>query len=220
MNIKEIIYRNKLVTELLGFGVYNGYEYAIVSRGTPPCAYVRLTKDHIYYGEDYDKIPVDCHCGLTYADSCIDVLPERSGWWIGWDYGHCCDYAGYMKSPEWSDIDTSHYKKWTSSEIFEEVKQVIEQLETSVQAVNLAHLNLVPVERSTFVSEKSIFVSPLNPEWSKQAGKSLKFITEILNQEKASDNRERKAMKYLSELGSLHLALACLENDFERENND
>ncbi|MCM1230035.1 MAG: hypothetical protein NC489_07880 [Ruminococcus flavefaciens] len=128
MKIKEMVYTTEYVTELLGHGVYNGYEYAIVSRGTHPCAYVKLPKDHSYYGKDYDEIPVDCHVELTYADNCLDVMPEHSGWWIGWDYGHCCDYAGFMKSPEWSDIDTSHYKKWTSSEIFDEVKQVIEQL--------------------------------------------------------------------------------------------
>ncbi len=57
-----------------------------------------------------------------------------------------------------------------------------------------------------------------NEIFSKQVGKSLKFITEILNQEKTFDKRERKAMKYLSELGSLYLALVYMENDFEKEN--
>ncbi len=58
-----------------------------------------------------------------------------------------------------------------------------------------------------------------NENFSNQVGKSLNFI-EMLNQEKTFDNRERKAMKYLSELGSLYLALVCMENDFERGNND
>ncbi len=127
MKIKEMVYRNDFVIELLDCGEYHGYEYAIVSQGFYPCAYVRLPKRHNYYGLDYDDIPIDCHCGLTYAGSCLSVLPEHSGWWIGWDYGHCCDYAGYMENPEWSNIDIIYYanyfKKWTTPEIFEEVNR-------------------------------------------------------------------------------------------------
>ncbi len=209
MKIKEMIYSNNPATELLGFGVYNGYEYAIVSRGTHPCAYVRLPEGHNYYGLDYDEIPVDCHCGLTYSKSFLDVLPEHSGWWIGWNYGHCCDYAGFMKSPEWSDIDTTDYKKWTSSEIFEEVKQVTEQLKRLHKTV---YPYFVPIENSA----RGVAILSFMPEYSKQAGKSLKLITEMLHQKKTYDKWERKAMKYLAELGSVYLALVCFESDFER----
>lgn len=121
MKIKEMVYTTEYVTELLGHGVYNGYEYAIVSRGTHPCAYVRLPEDHYYYGKSYDEIPVDCHGGLSYSYDFIEVMLERSGWWIGWDYAHCGDYI-----KNWST--SVHRKKWTYSEIFEEVKQVIKQL--------------------------------------------------------------------------------------------
>lgn len=31
--------------------------------------YVGLPKGHKYYGKEYDSIPVDCHCGLTYSDN-------------------------------------------------------------------------------------------------------------------------------------------------------
>lgn len=126
--MKEMIYMNKSIAELLDSGTYNGYEYAVVSRGLHPCAYVKLPEGHKYYGLDYDDIPIACHCGLTYSDSYVDGLSYSDGWWIGWDYGHCCDYSGFMMREYWCDIDTSKYKKWTTVEILEEVKQVIDQL--------------------------------------------------------------------------------------------
>lgn len=129
IKMKEMVYRDKSVAELLDSGTYDGYEYAIVSRGFHPCAYVKLPEGHKCYGMDYDDIPVDCHCGLTYAENYLAILPLESGWWIGWDYGHCCDYSGFMMHEYWCDIDTSHLKRWTTAEIFEEVKQVIAQLD-------------------------------------------------------------------------------------------
>lgn len=126
--MKEMVYKNKSVAELLDSGIYNSYEYAIVSMGFHPCAYVKLPEGHKYYGLGYDDIPVDCHAGLTYAENYLDAMPLESGWWIGWNYGHCCDYSGFMMHEHWKDIDTSHCKKWTTSEILKEVKQVVDQL--------------------------------------------------------------------------------------------
>ncbi|MDE5620467.1 MAG: hypothetical protein K2O29_01380 [Ruminococcus sp.] len=129
--MREMIYRNKSITELLDSGTYNGYQYRIVSRGLHPCAYVKLPEGHKYYGLDYVDIPVDCHYGLTYSDSYVDGLFVGNGWWIGWDYGHCCDYSGFMMHEHWKDVDTSYCKKWTTTEILKEVKQVIDQLNKS-----------------------------------------------------------------------------------------
>lgn len=123
-----MVYMNKSIAEILDSGVNDGYEYAIVSRGMHPCAYVKLPYEHKYYGVDYDDIPVKCHCGLTYSDNRLDVLPLRSGWWIGWDYGHCCDYAGFMMHEYWQNVDTSDKKRWTTAEILEEVKEVVRQV--------------------------------------------------------------------------------------------
>lgn len=126
--MKEMVYMNKSIAEILDSSTYKGYEYAIVSRGFHPCAYLQLTEEHKYYGLKYDDIPVDCHCGLTYSESWLDVLPENDGWWIGLDYGHCCDYSGFMIHEHGLDIDTSYLKKWTTAEILEEVKNVIRQV--------------------------------------------------------------------------------------------
>ena len=44
--------------------------------------------------------------------------------WLGWDYAHCCYYFPYDFNP---NDDTC--KKWTTEEIFEEIKEVIDRLE-------------------------------------------------------------------------------------------
>lgn len=124
--MKEMMYHPKMELELLANGNCHGYEYAIVSFGTHPCAYVKLPENHTCYGKDYDEIPVICHGGLTYAESRLRALPESSGWWIGWDYAHAGDYCSFIA---WSDEFRSD-KKWTVSEMFEEVKEVIRQLQT------------------------------------------------------------------------------------------
>ncbi|MDE5558429.1 MAG: hypothetical protein K2J32_12230 [Ruminococcus sp.] len=84
--MKEMVYMNKPIAEILDSGVHDGYEYAIVSRGLPPCAYVKLPEGHKYYGLKYDDIPVECHGGLTYSKSYVNGLFTDGGWWIGWDY--------------------------------------------------------------------------------------------------------------------------------------
>lgn len=143
--MRPMIYSNSEHCLILDAGYFEGYLYMIVSYGSHPCAYVRLTRDHYFHGVPIDYIPVDCHGGLTYdggfGDACllhdaIDKEVLNSGFydlfksiidkeiyeqfWIGWDYMHSGDYV--------SLDDDSTSKKWTTEEILEEVKYVIEQL--------------------------------------------------------------------------------------------
>lgn len=110
MTMKPMIYSTNKVRETLYKGTHDGYDFEIISFGYHPCAYVTLPKDHKYTDEDYDEIDIDVHGGLTYK-----ILNT-----IGWDYGHCYDY-----SPLYEQCTD---KKWTTEEIFEEVKDVIRQL--------------------------------------------------------------------------------------------
>ena len=67
-----------------------------------------------------------CMDGLTYmADHLfIENKQKIEGKFIGWDYAHAGDYAGYYGDKEiWKDE-----KKWTTKEIFEEVKEACYQL--------------------------------------------------------------------------------------------
>ena len=134
--MKEMVYkkkRNKGNT-ILDTGYYENYEYLILSLGTHPCAYICLTPDDIFYKKDYDNIDIYCHGGLSFADNCIINILEYSDkykcdtlqtfnrdWIIGWDYAHYDDYIGYYPN-------NINVKKWTTQEIKEEVKYVINQL--------------------------------------------------------------------------------------------
>ena len=53
--------------------------------------YVGLPKTNKYYKCEYDFIPIDCHCGLTYSKDCLFGQDDKDTWWIGFDCGHCCD---------------------------------------------------------------------------------------------------------------------------------
>ncbi|MDE6833340.1 MAG: hypothetical protein K2J39_03695 [Ruminococcus sp.] len=181
--MKEMIYKNKSVAELLDSGTYKDYEYAIVSRGFSPCAYVKLPEGHTYYGLDYDDIPVECHGGLTYSDYYIDGMPSGSGWWIGWDYGHCCDYSGFMINENWHDI--SRYKKWTTTEILEEVKRVIDQLkefhEFVSEVMRVGKLDEKSARSAVYFAKSVSMHEREKPHNAENAGKSLRKILGKMN---------------------------------------
>ena len=119
--------------DTLAHGVYNGFQYWILNLGSHPTAYVEIPKDHVYFGKQFDDIPVYCHYGLTYSRDyltfheyslkykCLVKTRITNTWVIGWDYAHSGDYYA-------SVVGSMDGKKWTTREIFEEVKSVINQL--------------------------------------------------------------------------------------------
>lgn len=114
--------------QILDEGIYNNFHYAIVSLGSHPCAYVELPKEHKWYGLHEDDIPIICHNELTYSSTQGIIFPSnnpnhRDGYWIGWDYAHFEDY--YYGDNIGCVVNKKH---WTTEEIFEEVKAVINQL--------------------------------------------------------------------------------------------
>ena len=126
MNIKEMIYENNRTLEVLYKDTYKGYKYFIINYGTHPCAYVELSKDHPLYGIAYYDIEemynIKVHGGLTYSTDSFLLLDNT--WIIGWDYAHCDDYSTYAEQ-----CSFLHYlKKWTTEEIIDECKSVIDQL--------------------------------------------------------------------------------------------
>lgn len=122
--MEQMNYTKERLCKVLHKGEFKGFKFAIVSYGTHPCCYVFLPKEHKYYGKSYDEIDIDCHGGLTYSDNELIFNPlVNDDWVIGWDYAHYNDYMGYYGSDSFENS-----KKWTTKELFEEVKQVIEQL--------------------------------------------------------------------------------------------
>lgn len=110
--------------EVIAYGTYHGYAFLIANYGTHPCAYVRLPENHKLQGKDSDFIEncVDCHGGVTYVGDLSKFGYE--GVWIGWDYRHDSDYA-YQSH---STTEDKRLHKWTTPEIVEELKEVIDQL--------------------------------------------------------------------------------------------
>lgn len=130
MIYKGSVENEQKVIDMLDEGIYKGFHYAIVSYGTHPCAYVELPTEHLLYPlYDEDELAyIDCHGGITYFSTTGLIRPSdenhRDGHWIGWDYAHCMDY--YYSPYNFEFFNEG--KKWTTKEIFEDVKNVIEQL--------------------------------------------------------------------------------------------
>lgn len=128
--MKKMIYQAERKIEVLDTGTCLRFFYWILNLGTHPTAYVKISESHKYYQKHYDDIDIDVHGGLTYSKDhlWISESQEIEGWFIGWDYAHYNDYAGYEeKLPEELRLKSSG-KKWTTKEIREEVYKVCEQL--------------------------------------------------------------------------------------------
>lgn len=129
---KQMVYQDERIFEILFEGTYEGYQFYIMNLGTHPTAYVEIPTTNKLFGKSYDEIyrmgiDIDVHGGLTYANNELNNVKENS-WFIGWDYAHAGDYAGYSeKYPSLSRLSI-HEKKWTTEEIFEDVVSAIEQI--------------------------------------------------------------------------------------------
>ncbi len=70
------------------------------------CGYVGVAEGHPHFGKNYDDVPAEVHCGLTFSDACQPAAVEARGichvpgpgepdhvWWLGFDCAHCYDYS-------------------------------------------------------------------------------------------------------------------------------
>ncbi len=126
---KEMIYEPQMRKEdFLERGTYKGFSYMVVSYGQHPCCYIEIPQGHKFYRKDYDSNElrdIDCHGGLTFAD--FRDFGDGLNYYIGWDYAHYNDYAGYymLFDPQ----PTIPLKKWTTEEMSNECKSVIDQIQ-------------------------------------------------------------------------------------------
>ena len=136
MILKEMEYKsnwNRKAT-ILAIGSYEGYLYLVTSVGPHPCAYVAIEEGQPYYNDIFEyswATPVNCHGGPTYLEHGGPIVFDSSYRVVGWDYGHYDDYSGIYEAAVIDDglrrIQVEG-KKWTTKEIVEECKQVINQL--------------------------------------------------------------------------------------------
>lgn len=123
--IKEMVYTaNSIKPEILFKGTYQGIDFYVLSLGTHPCAYIDVTNTSLN-NKNYSDIDVSCHGGLTYSRNYLATV-DKKGWFIGWDYAHYMDYLGSnLLLPDYLQ---SNGKRWTTKEIIEECKNVIDQI--------------------------------------------------------------------------------------------
>ena len=128
--MKKMIYQKDRKIELLYQGKYKGYKYYILNLGTHPTAYIEIPKNNALFKKHYDKIDLNVHGGLTYSESILSISENEKAegeWFIGWDYAHCNDYAGFYDE---MDFISRYYnlKKWTTEEIKQECENAIDEL--------------------------------------------------------------------------------------------
>lgn len=122
--MKEMIYQKDRKREVLDTGFCFGYLYYILNLGTHPTAYIKIPKNSKYF--DKYICDIEVHGGITYTENYLYISGSQKleGYFIGWDYAHAGDYAG-----DCEDIPIfKNDKKWTTQEIYEEVKEVCYQL--------------------------------------------------------------------------------------------
>ena len=117
--MKEMVYGNRKKPEVLYSGDYKGHKFAILNLGSHPTAYIE-NKMAITDCYDCRLDNVGVHGGFTYCDQGYWDEESKKTSWLGWDYAHCDDYH-YSDTP-WDG------KQWTTAEIYDEVKSVIEQI--------------------------------------------------------------------------------------------
>ena len=123
----EMEYSSNRGVTILDKGTYKGFNYVIVNYGTHPCCYVAIPQGHKFFEKHYDDIGIDCHGGLTFSHY-ID-FGDGKEYYIGWDYAHYEDYNGIYELDFLKGFNHNHYyKKWTTRELLEDVRKVIEQL--------------------------------------------------------------------------------------------
>lgn len=126
MEMKEMVYQKNRKIEILFEGEYKGYKFAILNLGAYPTAYVE-NKNGFEEFDQANQLEYCPHGGWSffakpYWKENDDTI------YLGWDYAHCGDFAGYNldnPDPYWQNE-----KKWTTEEIYQEVKRTIDFLST------------------------------------------------------------------------------------------
>ena len=154
MKINEMTYGKNSGLKLYDVKVlfkskYKGIQYVIVNYGgSHPCAYVEVTGTKIDECKEFNKLKekarskywfkrnrkklneadrsIYCHGGITYSSWRCPFVHEpkmmdtQTRWYIGWDYAHYDDFV--------AGLAPHKGKKWTTEEIIEECKNVIENV--------------------------------------------------------------------------------------------
>lgn len=146
--IKPMVYSAKRTgIELIADGKYKGINYYVLNiDGSQPCAYIELESSHPLFGkkfacweDDENSFSLNVHGGVTYESDglrCVDPNGERGSKFVGWDYGHCCDFQGfYLRDQETLEMFKDR-RRWTTEEVVQEIKEAIDLMEIKEAAIH------------------------------------------------------------------------------------
>lgn len=133
--MKDMIYQTEFKREVLDTGYCLGLLYFILNLGTHPTAYIKIPENSKYYGKDMEEIDLNVHGGVTYVRDYLYISENQKidGWFIGWDYGHYGDYAGYEELLPY-EIRVGG-KKWSTKEIYQEVRKACYEIQNKKEEV-------------------------------------------------------------------------------------
>ena len=133
-NLKELQDGILVMMKLINIFPFNfkylNYDCMIIYEGFYHNGYVGFTKNHPFYGLNYNDIDIDVHGGLTFSQFGGEYHPEFNDnneklYWIGFDCQHHDDLEKTNGSIySWKCNKTPEY---IANEIFRMVHQLIEK---------------------------------------------------------------------------------------------
>lgn len=133
---------------------FNGLNCALVPHYGYVNGYVQVPEDHVAYGQGYDRIDVDVHGTLTYANS-------RG--WFGFDTGHDSDYwsdralAEMGIDPPSTRLDTYGAPiHWTWLKILSETNRLALQLSQMTELPPPTRFNITNEEFEQLLSDSKM----------------------------------------------------------------
>ena len=97
----------------------DGIRYLIMRGPSALCAYFGVPLDHPLAGLNYDALPVECHCGLTFAGEGDGEMRPKDVYWYGWDYAHSGDKSFYNLDSRFAGLPED--KAWTLEDVEKDV---------------------------------------------------------------------------------------------------
>jgi hypothetical protein len=126
----------KTLSKILYEGTVKGYKVAIVNvYGRHPSAYIRVPEDLANIA--FELLPV--HGGCSFNEKVFfNGKKEDKGYrWIGWDYGHLCDYKPPVSKTHldfWNSFGGDNRPRHTTKEIYRDIIKAVKELRYINQA--------------------------------------------------------------------------------------
>lgn len=164
------------------------YNYAIVNTcGRHPCAYIQVPEDMVNIA--FELLPV--HGGCSYEDNHYPTskIVSEGYKWIGWDYGHLCDYTPPMDKNHKYSEQYLNRPRHTTEEVYNDIIKAVKELRYINQAredfyfeINTNKINDEDADDywgdmlERFINLKAAVVSQPVTKWSKLWLKSLSSV--------------------------------------------